>query len=197
MTEPVESIELSEQDEKDIAKLLEENAEPEFHPVLEVWREVLANGPELAKEKVSPQWASKIVATYAGVAFKDMEDVQAQYFDKIAELAKILDLEIATDAECLTYRSPEVDKEENAAHYKNLLRDWQLTFLQWELDWNCRDPYAAVELAAISEVHKMFFGPTGLTAYLDNIQFEFTEQDQTDLAEALMELRDGQAMKDE
>lgn len=197
MTEPIESIELSEQDEKDIAKLLEEGAEPEFHPVLEVWREVLSNGPDLAKEKVSPQWASKIVATYAGVTFADMEDVQAGYFNKIAELARILDLEIATDKECLTYRTPEEDKTENASHYKNLLRDWQLTFLQWELDWNTRDPHAASELAAISEVHKMFFGPTGLTAYLDNIQFEFNEQDQQDLAEALLELRDGQAMKDE
>lgn len=197
MNDPVESIEFTEKDQEDLNRMLEESAEPEFHPVLEVWREVLSNGPELAKEKVSPQWASKIVATYVGVAFKDMEDVQAQYFAKIAELANILDLEIATDKECLTYRSAEEDKVENAVHYKNILRDWQLTFLQWELDWNCRDPYAAVELAAISEVHKMFFGPTGLTAYLDNIQFEFTEQDQKDLGEALLELRDGQALKDE
>lgn len=195
--EPVESIEMSEKDEADLQKLLEEGADPVFHPVLQVWREVLSNGPELAKEKVSPQWASKIVATYAGVTFADMEEVQAGYFDKIAELAKILDLEIATDKECLTYTTPEEDATENATHYKNILRDWQLSFLQWELDWNTRDPYAAVQLAVISEVHKMFFGPTGLTAYLDNIKFEFTEQDQMDLAEALTELRDGQALKDE
>jgi hypothetical protein len=197
MTDPVESIEMSEKDEADLQKLLTEGAEPEFHPVLEVWREVLSNGPELAKEKVSPQWASKIVGTYSGVTFADMEDVQEGYFGKIAELAKILDIEIASDKECLTYRSAAEDALENGPHYKNLLRDWQLTFLQWELDWNCRDAMAAVELAAISEVHKMFFGPTGLTAYLDNIKFEYTEQDQMDLADALVELRDGQAMKDE
>jgi len=197
MSDPIESIELSEKDEADLAQLLADGAEPEFHPVLEVWREVLANGPELAKEKVSPQWASKIVGTYQGVNFADMEEVQARYFAKIGELANVLDLEIATDKDCLTYRKPEEDAEENAVHYKNLLRDWQMTFLQWELDWKTTDPQAAVELAAISEVHKMFFGQTGLTAYLDNIKFEFNEQDQQDLAEALLELRDGQALKDE
>jgi hypothetical protein len=197
MTDPVESIEMSEKDEADLQRLLTEGAEPEFHPVLEVWREVLSNGPELAKEKVSPQWASKIVGTYSGITFQDMEEVQARYFGKIGDLAKILDYEIASDKECLTYRSSEEDALENGSHYRNLLRDWQLTFLQWELDWKTTDPMAAVELAAISEVHKMFFGQTGLTAYLDNIKFEFTEQDQMDLAEALTELRDGQAMKDE
>lgn len=195
--QPVESIELSTQDEEDLAMLMADGKEPEFHPVLEVWREVLANGPELAKEKVTPQWASKIVATYAGVSFADMEEVQASYFDKIGELANILDIEIASDKDCLTYRTSAEDAENNSLHYKNLLKDWQLTFMQWELDWNCLSSLAAVELAAISEVHKMFFGPTGLTAYLDNIKFEFTEDDSNLLAEALTELRDGQVMKDE
>ena len=196
MTDPIESIEMSDQDEKDLAKMLEES-ELIFHPVLEVWTEVLSNGPELAKEKVSPQWASKIVGTYAGVTFADMEDVQNSYFSKIATLADILAAQIATDKDCLSYTTPEEDALENSKHYKQLLTDWQLTFLQWELDWNCRDPHAASELAAISEVHKMFFGPTGLTAYLDNIKFEFNESDQMELANALTELRDGQAMKDE
>lgn len=195
--EPVESIEMSEKDEADLKQLLEDGTEPEFHPVLQVWREVLSNGPELAKEKVTPQWASKIVGTYSGVTFADMEEVQAGYFDRIAELARILDLEIATDKDCLSYTTAEDDVLNNSDHYKNLLRDWQLSFLQWELDWDTTSPYAAAQLASISEVHKMFFGPTGLTAYLDNIKLEFTEQDQADLGQALVELRDGQAMKDE
>jgi hypothetical protein len=197
MNDPVESIEFTDKDQEDLQKLLEEGVEPEFHTVLEVWREVLSNGPELSKEKVTPQWATKIVSGYPGITFADMEDVQARYFGKIAELANVLDLEIKSDKDCLTYSTFEEDRVENSHHYKNLLRDWQLSFLQWELDWSTISHDAAVELAAISEVHKMFFGPTGLTAYLDNIQFEFTEQDQQDLAEALMELRDGQAMKDE
>lgn len=197
MTEPVESIEMSDQDERDLEKLLAEGNPPEFHPVLEVWREVLKPATELAKEKVTPQWASKMVATYPRVEFADMELMQHLYFAKIGELAEILDAEIATDKDCLTYRTPEEDVEENSDHYKNLLRDWQLAFLQWEMDWETTSPTAPVELAAISEVHKMFFGQTGLTAYLDNIKFEFTEEDQQSLAQALMDLRDPQVMKDE
>lgn len=197
MTEPVESIEMSTKDEEDLQKLLSEGTEPEFHPVLEVWREVLRPAAELAKEKVTPQWASKMVATYPKVEFADMELMQHLYFSKIGELAEVLDAEIATDKDCLTYRSAEEDAEENSDHYKNLLRDWQLTFMQWELDWETTSPTAPVELAAISEVHKMFFGQTGLTAYLDNIKFEFTEEDSTNLAESLMALRDTQVMKDE
>jgi hypothetical protein len=197
MTDPVESIEMSEKDEADLKQLLEEGAEPEFHTVLEVWREVLSNGPELAKEKVTPQWASKIVGTYQGVTFADMEDVQAGYFALIGELAALLDAEIKTDKDCLSYTTAEDDVENNATHYKNLLRDWQLAFLQWELDWDTKDPYAAAQLASISEVHKMFFGQTGLTAYLDNIKLEYTEADQEELGRALIDLREGQAMKDE
>ena len=177
--------EMTEKDEADLKQLLEEGAEVEFHPVLQVWREVLSNGPELAKEKVTPQWASKIVGTYTGVHFADMERMQELYFSKIGALAAILEYEINTDSDCLTYTTPELDAVENANHYKNLLRDWQLMFLQWELDWKTTDPEAAVELAAISEVHKMFFDPQGLTALLDQINFQFTDTDRDTLGELL------------
>jgi hypothetical protein len=192
MTDPVESIEMSTKDEEDLKRLLDEGTPPEFHPVLEVWREVLAPAADLAEEKVTPQWASKMVATYPGLVFADMEDMQRRYFAKIGELAAILDTEIAKDKDCLTYRTPEDDALENSGHYKQLLTDWQLHFLQWELDWETTSPEAATELASISEVHKMFFGPTGLTAYLDNIKFEFNEEDQTELAQSLRALRDGE-----
>jgi hypothetical protein len=196
MTKPIESIEFTERDEADLTKLLD-GEEPSYHTVLEVWREVLSNGPDLAKEKVTPQWASKMVATYNEVSFADMEELQKRYFEKIGALAAVLAYEIGTDSDCLTHGDAATDALENAAHYKNVLRDWQLMFLQWELDWNTLDKGAGVELAAISEAHKMFFGPVGLTAYLDSINFEFNEADQAELADALYELRDGQAMKDE
>lgn len=190
MTDPVESIEMSDQDEKDLQKLLEEGKAPEFHPVLEVWQEVLRPAADLADEKVTPQWASKMVAMYPRLEFGDMNDMQRRYFTKLEELGQILATEISSDTDCLSWSTPEADATENGKHYRNLLRDWQLQFLQWELDWDTTDPQAAVELAAISEVHKMFFSETGITAYLDNIKFEYTEADQRELAEALAELRD-------
>ena len=165
---------------------------PSFHPVLEVWREVLRPAATEATTKVTPQWASRIIQSYPQIQFADMNAVRDSYFGKILQLAKVLDLEIEEDDECLGYTTPEEDVEHNAHHYKNLLLNWQLAFLQWELDWDCTDDHAAVELAAISEVHKMFFGQNGITAFLDNIKFEFTESDSAYLAEALQELKDGQ-----
>jgi hypothetical protein len=68
---------------------------------------------------------------------------------------------------------------------------WQITVLGWELDWDCMDPDAPAELAAISEVHTMFFGEVGLTALLDEIPFEFTDMHREALALALQSFKDG------
>jgi hypothetical protein len=200
MSEPIhEELEFSDRDKEELDKMLAEGADtaPDFHTVLEVWREVLRPAADLADEKVTPQYASKMVASYGGITFGDMEELQRRYYFKINDLLQILIAEIATDEECLTYTKPEEDAEHNSAHYKQLLIDWQLRFLQWELDWDTNSRDAAVELAAISEVHKMFFSQTGITAYLDNIRFEFTEADQNDLAAALSELRDAEAVTSE
>jgi hypothetical protein len=164
---------------------------PSFHTILEVWREVLKPAAGQATEPVTPAWANRIIASYQGVTYADMVRYQESYFGKIGELVQLLLDEIASDEECLNHLSPEEDAEHNAHHYKNLLLQWQLAITQWELDWDTLSPDAAIEVAAISEVHKMFFGQTGLTQFLDNIQLEFTEADQAQLAEALQALRDG------
>ena len=170
---------------------LEDGEAPPYHPILRVWREVLSPAREELDAKVTPQWASRIVTTHTGLTFGDMEKFRDSYFGKIVELLEILELEIESDDECLSYATPEEDVEHNGDHYRNLLLTWQMAFLQWELDWETTAPDAAVELAAISEVHKMFFGQTGVTAFLDNIKFEFTEADQQLVAEALEELKEG------
>lgn len=185
---------LSDQDREDLASLEEHGiAVPEatFHPILMVWREILKPARDELDSRITPQWASRIVATYRDVAYSDMGSMRDRYYGKVIELLEILEAEIATDDECLTYTTPEEDVAENSQHYKNLLRDWQLRFLSWELAWDFADPRAGVELAAISEVHKAFFGETGVTQYLDNIRFEYTEADQQELAEALNALKEG------
>lgn len=181
------NIQLSEKDLADLAAL--DGELPNFHTVLEVWREVLRPAATEATKRVTAGWASKMVASYPEVTFADMNEVRDRYYAKIGELNQILLDEIATDSEALTWSTPEEDAAQNAAHYKNLLRDWQIRVLSWELEWDCTDPHAGVELAAISEVHKMFFGQTGLTAFLDNIKLEFTEADQQALANDLEAFR--------
>lgn len=190
-------LELSEQDEADLHALHTEPSAPEpqvqtFRPILLIWREVLAPARDEMTAKITPQWANRIVASFTEVTFNDMEEFRTRYFTKLLELASILEEEINTDEECLTYAEPAEDAEHNAHHYKNLLLQWQLAFLQWEMDWDTMDEWAAVELAAISEIHKMFFGQTGLTAFLDNIGFEFTEDDQETLGQALQDYRGGE-----
>ena len=178
-------VEFTEQDQADVAKLLGGGEEPSFHTVLEVWREVLVPAKAEAGARIEPQWANRITSSYREIDFADMVEYRDRYFGKILELATILDLEIASDDQCLDYETPEDDAAENEAHYKNLVLLWQMAFQQWELDWDCTAEHAAVELAAISEVHKMFLGQQGLVAYLDQIPFSFTEADQEQLGEAL------------
>lgn len=187
-----ETIEISEQDREDLAKLDAEQLDtpdPTYHPVLQVWREILKPAREEMAKRITPQYASRIVQSYQDVGYNDMPEMRDRYYGKIIELLEILEAEIATDPDCLTYATPEEDVLENRAHYLNLLRDWQLQFLRWELDWETSDPHAGVELAAISETHKAFFGQTGVTQFLENIKLEVGEAEQTALANALAEMR--------
>jgi hypothetical protein len=161
-----------------------------FRPILHIWREVLKPATSERKERPTPQWATRIIFAYRDVGYGDMYAFRDLYYDRIAQLAKILDEEIESDQECLTYATPAEDAVENVQHYKRLLVAWQLAILQWELDWDCLHADAAIDLAAISEVHKMFFDQTGLTSYLENIQFDFTDADKMELAQALEDLKE-------
>jgi hypothetical protein len=185
-------VELSDRDILDIVALQSEpdgSEPPAFHPILQVWREVLKPATDELGKPVTPQWASRICASYQQMRFDMMNEFRDVYFGKLAALCVVLEDEIAGDADCLSYTEPAEDAKENSHHYKNLLLQWQLMFLQWELDWDPTTPYAALELAAISEAHNMFFGSTGITAFLDNIGFEYTEDDQRVMQETLEEFR--------
>jgi hypothetical protein len=188
-----ETVILSEQDEADLARLHSEPdgiPNPVQHTVLEVWAHTLAPAEQLAKQPVSPQYASKMLQSYPGLTYASTQQVHDRYFEMNAVLRGILEAEIATDDECLTYLDdPLLDKVENSKHYRNIIRDWQLQFLRWELEWDCASDDAAVELAALGETHKMFFGDQGLLPFLESIKFEYTEDDQRQMYEALEELR--------
>ena len=175
--------------DEELADFIDHGDLPSYHTVLEVWREVLKPHHDEKTKKVTPQWASRITASYRELDFADMDDFRDRYFAKLTELEKILLLEIESDPEALSYTSPEEDAATNHHHYMNLLMLWQQSLLGWEMAWTCTDESAPVELAAISEVHKMFFAEQGLTAFLENIQLVFTDDDQQMLADALLEMR--------
>lgn len=191
--QPTEYIELpeepvlTEQDQKDLEKLL---AEETYHPVLKVWTELLKEENLDANSEISMNWANNIVAQYQGVGFADMPAHRDRYFELVRELREILEVEVSYRENCLTdATSIAEDTELNGASYLNLLIQWQRFFLRTELEWDCTSPTAATDISALSEVHKLFFGATGLTGHLEAIKFEFTEDDQQLLVDALEEVR--------
>lgn len=184
---------ISEADLAEFTTQLYGDEAPTFHTILEVWREVLRPAADPEVQEVTASWAARIVAQFGHLQIKvqEMPAFRDSYYAKLAQLNQILLNEIATDDECLNRDTPQEDAVENAQHYRNLLLNWQLAILSWELAWEPTDPLAHVEIAAISEAHKLFFGQNGLAGYLDNIGFEFTETDQAELATALAEAKEG------
>jgi hypothetical protein len=178
-----------------VNELAADAAEAEYHTVLELWAKVLAPARTERHKQVTPQWASRIVNAFTGIAFRDMPAYRDLYFEKVIELLETLEAEIDLDDEALNHTSPEEDAEHNAMHYLNVLLLWQKQVLQWELDWDPTADNAAIDMASISEVHKMFFAEQGLTSLLDQIKFEFTD-DHRDLfaaeLQAMRDERDGQ-----
>lgn len=172
-----------------VEDILEQANNVQYHTILEVWREVLKPAQTERLKQITPQWANRICNGYREMNFDDMPAFRDRYFGKIGELEDILLGEIESDDECLNVTSPEEDVEANSHHYLNVLTNWQKLFLTWELEWSCDDPVASVELAAISEVHRMFFDQNGLTSLLDQIKFQFTDDDRYLLAAELEDLR--------
>lgn len=164
---------------------------PNYHTVLEAWRAVLRPALTLrTTEKVSPQYATKMIQSYPELTYVLTEEVRVRYYEKLVVLMKILDDVIDSDDECLNQATAVEDVAENSEHYRQLILDWNLQFLKWELEWSCGDDDAAIEIAALAEAHKMFFGDRGLLPHLESIQFQYTEADQQALADALNAYRD-------
>lgn len=181
---------LSAQDEEDLAKLLAEEApEATYHTILQVWSEILKEENLEANAVITLAWAQAIVGKYHGITFADLPAFRDAYFEKIREMVKILRLEIETDDECLNHKTMDEDRELNAEHYLNILHQWQLAFLQTELEWDCTADTAAIDVAVLAEVHEIFFGQKGLVGHLEAIKLEFSEADQQDLMDALSEFR--------
>lgn len=165
---------------------------PEFHPILEVWREVLSPAQAEMNKPVTPQWATRITSQYNEIRYADMPAFRDSLYGKLVDLLMVVKEEIASDAECLSYETPADDASENAPHYVEILTQWQEHMLRWEMAWDCTADNAAVEIAAISECHKMIFGQTGITAFLDNIGFEFTEANAVALSARLNAIKEGE-----
>ena len=188
-SQPVETIEYDIPD--DLSDLGEATPPEKYRTLLEIWRAVLepATSGEMVAEPIAPQWAVKMVTTYPGVGFADVDAIHTGVFEFAAELAQILEDEIASDDECLKKASATEDAEENARHYKDLLAKWQIHIMEEELAWRPAHRDAATTLAILSEVQQMFLGETGLVAHLEQIGFQFDDDDKQELQDHLVAAR--------
>lgn len=192
--EPEESFEMSDVDKADVLKLLGggDGPEVEYHTLLQIWRDVLNGSRDAISRTVTPNWAVRMTTAYPQIAVQEMNIYRDAYFAKIEQLEEILLFEIETDPLCLQHTTREDDLEKNRLHYVNLIKDWQLAILAWEMEWDCTTEDAHIQIGAISEAHKFFFGPTGITGFLDQIGFQHTESDQEELFDLFNELREAQ-----
>lgn len=174
-------------DEPTLDEILD--SEPKYHPVLEVWLQVLTSAENISKAKVSPAWAARIVGNYKELSFNDMNHFRDKYYDRLAIMKRIVEDEIRDDAEALKRVSPADDVEHNALHYKNIIRDWQLAIVWWEISWDCADPFAAIDYASLVELQRMFFDNTGMANLIDQIDLPFDESDRAILDAAIAEFR--------
>lgn len=187
MTDQTPEIELTEQDEKDLATLLKEAGEVKYNPVLRIWSEILSPENLASGSRVTVAWSNAILSKYHGMTFGLMPAFVDRFHQIMTDMADALRAEIASDSDCLKWHSLEEDREENRAHYIQLLHDWQKTLLVWEHTWDSQHPDAAAHVAALGEAGNFFFGETGLAAHLSQIGLEFDDADQQDLADELRE----------
>lgn len=187
-TTVTETIELDEVPD-DLSGMPEATAPAPYRTLLELWRALLEPARSMLDDKISPQWATKIVTSYPEIRFHDTVAVHRGIFELSAQLGDVLDVEIDSDDECLKKANAVEDAEENWAHYVNLLTDWQIVLLREELAWSPSDLDASIKLAVLSEVQQMFLGPQGLAPHLDQIGFQFTDDDRQALAESLQAVR--------
>lgn len=187
---PIEEIEVPEDMDGELRDLLDQEP-PEFHTILEVWREVLKTAPDEADKPVTPAWANRIQSAFPQIKIQDMNAYRDMYYGIVEDMRQIVEFEISTDEAALEHNTAEDDRTFNAAHYKNVIRDWQLLILNWEISFDCTDEDAHIQIAAYSEAHKMFLGQQGLLSFLEQIQFEFTDEDRAEMHETLEELKGG------
>ena len=160
-----------------------------FNPICRIWQEVLSNAEAVRDERITPQWAARVISSHKDIHFDDMPDYRDLYYARILQLREVLDGEIEASPECLNATTADEDLELNTILYINVIIGWQKTILSWELDWDCTHADAAIDLATIIELHKMFFDPTGLASLLDQINFEFSETNQELLTAELEEMK--------
>ena len=152
--------------------------------VLETWLSVLSNIETVREEKISPSDALRTVALVPGLPIQEVTVVNELFSEMLLHARRIIELEIADDPDALM-RGGSIDAEGNWAHYANIYLQWRTMLIEEEKRWDINDPHPLAHIAAITRTANFLFGQ-GLTSFLDQIGFEFKEEDELMVSEASM-----------
>ena len=151
------------------------NEKPAKRTLLETWAELLSNIEVAAAEPVTMQQAMSISRTWPQISIQETPEYHWAYHSNLTIMRDILTAEIESDPDCLKHG--EDDGEANRHHYLNLLLLWQKQMLEWEKTWNAADKDSHIWLAAYSSTNAFVLGEQGMVAHLDEIEFEFSDED--------------------
>ena len=129
------------------------------------------------------QVANHVVSNHAQIKIQEVPKYMKLYHGYLKDMRDILTAEIDSDKKC--FKHIEEDAEENKAHYLNLLINWQRQIREWEQEWKAASPTAHLTLAAVTDVHGFVLGSNGLVAHLDEINFDYNEDDAKLVADAV------------
>jgi hypothetical protein len=177
--------ELTDQDRIDLESMYGEQEEATYHPILQVWAEILKPENIEANKGVTMQWSTMICGMYPLMTYGQMHAFHDIYFGLLEDAAQSVRDKIVENENSLSPSNAEEDVAENGSAYKELLFEWQLDLQAVELGWDPASETAAATVAALGEIQKFLFGERGLTGHLEVIKLEFTDQDQTELRQAL------------
>ena len=150
--------------------------------VLETWLSVLSNIETVREEKISPSDALRTVALVPGLPIQEVTVVNELFSEMLLHARRIIELEIADDPDALM-RGGSIDAEGNWAHYANIYLQWRTMLVAEEKRWDINGPYPLAHIAAITRAANFLFGQ-GLTSFLDQIGFEFNEEDEVLVSDA-------------
>jgi hypothetical protein len=155
--------------------------------VLRMWQEVLSNIEFHDEQKISIDFAARVVARYShlGVRVQEVREYYTIHNTYLKVFRKIVLDEIESDPACLEH--VEDDGEYNAPHYLNILLQWQLQIRQFEQEWESNTKIAHLRLAAFNDAIAFILGAEALASLLDHNGFEMTDDDREYLAAALEE----------
>lgn len=167
----------------------EEIPTPTKRTLLELWNEIFSSLEANEAEKIDPATASRVISAWPQMKIQEVARYHEIYYARLRELRTILHILIEAHPKAL--ENTEDDAEKNGDLYTELLIDWQVCIQEWQQEWTCTDAEAHIQLAAEADALNFTVGAHGLANHLSEIGFDFSDERQAQIVEALEDAKAG------